>query len=541
MDASKTSFDDSDFLSKSESATHEPSSATGIFGTVSPQPAQPQEDDLLRSLLRSETPPASPASPAAQATPPPVSQTQEWSLPAPDTTPQPSASPGGFTQMFQALTNPPTASSTPATTPAAPPPSPVAPKPPSDLANLFTKISVEKSSLPDPPAQPSAQSPGEFTRMLRSLGNPAEQSASETHSPLSVETTKAAPSPGSFTQMFNAISAKPGESPQATPAMPTPRQWAPEPPQPAKQETSAPPGSFTQLFQSAQDPSGAGPQQPIPPVMPPQSAPSPAPGSFTEMFSQRSVEKTPFEDPLRSLRPEPVPERSYQFSNSPAQSSEPVPPAQGGFTQLLHALKKEESAPGQSAEPFMPPAPAPPAASPPAAGGFTQLLQTLSAEPAPRPVGQPPLAQPPAVSPMQPVFSSPPPGGGPGEFTRVISGSAFREMQGQSAAPVPPAAPAPARAGLPPMQMPQAPVYPQPPAYPQTPQMPHAGAAAPPAMPQFQPAPFAFPPAPAPPAPPPTAAPAPSKLQQYLPLILILNVFVLLVIVLILIFVLRHR
>src|SRR5271170_7253476 len=351
MGASKTPFDDPDFPGKSESATGEPSSATGIFGTVSPQPGQAKEDDLLTSLLRSENAPASPALPAAQATPPPVSQTQEWSLPAPAapaTTPQPSAGPGGFTQMFQALTTPPIASSTPAATPVAPLPSSVAPKPPSDLANLFTKISVEKSSLPEPPVQPAARSTGEFTRMLRSLGNPPEQSANETHPAPSADATKAA-SPGSFTQMFNAISAKPGESPQATPAMPTPRQWAPEPPQPAKQETSAPPGSFTQLFQSAQDPSGAGPQQPIPPVMPPQSAPSPAPGSFTEMFSQRSVEKTPFEDPLRSLRPEPVPERSYQFSNSPAQSSEPVPPAQGGFTQLLHALKKEESAPGQSA------------------------------------------------------------------------------------------------------------------------------------------------------------------------------------------------
>ena len=50
MDASKTPFDDPDFPGKSESAAGEPSSATGIFGTVS-RPARPQEDDLLRSLL----------------------------------------------------------------------------------------------------------------------------------------------------------------------------------------------------------------------------------------------------------------------------------------------------------------------------------------------------------------------------------------------------------------------------------------------------------------------------------------------------------
>jgi len=448
MDASRTPFDEPDSSSKSESAAHEPSSATRIFGAVSPRPAQPAEGDLLRSPLRKEGAPASPTPPAS---PYPVSQTQEWPTaapPAPPTNQQPSPGPGGFTQMLQALSNPP-----PAATPSAQPASPIPPKSPSDLASLFTKISVEKSPLPDPPVQPSAQNPGEFTRMLRSLGNPAEQSASKAHAPPAVEAAGAVSGPGSFTQMFNAISAKPGES---TEAAPTPRTSVPDPLQPAKQEATA------------------------------------------------------------------------------STSSESVPPAQGGFTQLLRALHQEQAPPGKPAEPLMP---APPAASNPAAGGFTQLLHSLSAEPVPPLTGQPPHAHPPAAPSIKPVFSAPPPVGGPGEFTRVIHGLALRDLQGQGAAPVPPVAAAPARPGLPPMQMSQAPAFPQAPAMPQ---IPHAGAVAPPAMPQFQPAPFAFPPAPAPP-PPPAPVPAASKLQQYLPLMLVLNVFALLVVVLIVIFLLQHR
>ena len=50
MDSSKSPFDDPDLHRKSESAASDPSSATAIFGTVSPKPAQP-EDDILKSLL----------------------------------------------------------------------------------------------------------------------------------------------------------------------------------------------------------------------------------------------------------------------------------------------------------------------------------------------------------------------------------------------------------------------------------------------------------------------------------------------------------
>ncbi len=222
------------------------------------------------------------------------------------------------------------------------------------------------------------------------------------------------------------------------------------------------------------------------------------------------------------------PPNTFQFS-SPARPQEGMPPAQGGFTQLLQALNKEE--PAKPAEPLMAPPPLQPAPAVPAAGGFTQLLQTLSAEPAPKQAGAPPV-----MPPVQPAPAAPSSSGGPGEFTRIISGSQLRDLQAQNA----PAAPAQAaRPGAPPMQFPQAPALPPAPSIPQMPAA-HGAAAPPAAMPHFQPPAFQFPPAPAPPpAPPP--APAPSKLQQYLPLILILNIFVLLVIVLILIFVLRHK
>jgi len=260
------------------------------------------------------------------------------------------------------------------------------------------------------------------------------------------------------------------------------------------------------------------------------------------MFSPRAHEKLSGEDPLNSLKSEPPPVSSFQFSSTPSRPAEPMPPAQGGFTQLLHALNQEEPA-TRADEPFIAPQPPPPMAPAPAAGGFTQLLRTLSADPVPQPVAQPPLAPPMTpltMPPIQQPASSPSMSGGPGEFTRVISGSQFREMQTQGPAaqgpPVLPQQPA-ARPGLPPMQFPPTPAFPQAPAMPQMPAA-HGGAA-PPAMPHFQPPAFQFPPAPAPPAAP--QPPAPGKLQQYLPLILILNIFVLLVIVLILIFVLRHR
>ena len=556
MDPSKSPFDDPDFPSKSESATTEPSSATAIFGTEAARPAQPPEDDLLRSLLREESKPAPADGPQAISSP--GSQTPPWT-PANQPAAAP-VSPGGFTDMFRALATPASPSTLGPASEATLGPAPVAPsasqtpqKPLPDLANVFTQVLVQKPFSPDTPAPPATVKAGEFTQMLQALSTPVEKTGNEVSPPAVPETAKAASAPSSFTQTFNSISASPSESmkpaeaeipaadPGATKAIPLPSQLGPISPQPVKPQAVSSPGDFTQMFHSAQPARESGPAQPVLPVAQ-QSVPSAGPGSFTQMFSQRTPEKTPLENALKSLRPESVPESNFQFSSSPARSPESLPPAQGGFTQLLQALNKDEPIPGHATEPLMPPTPQSSAAPSPAAGGFTRLLQTLSAEPAPRqasqpPVAQAPLAQPPLAQPFpSPPMQQPPlpapSAGAPGEFTRIISGSALRDLQGQGAAPVPPpAATPPGRPGLPPMQFPPPPVFPQA----QMPQMPHA--AAPSLMPQFQPAAFPFPQPPAPPAP----APAQGKLQQYLPLILILNIFVLLVIVLILFFVLRHK
>src|SRR5581483_2788329 len=86
---------------------------------------------------------------------------------------------------------------------------------------------------------------------------------------------------------------------------------------------------------------------------------------------------------------------------------------------------------------------APPASAPTAApgGGFTQLFRTLADEPAP--AAQPPIPAAP------PPGASVPAASGPGEYTRVISGSALRELQG-TAPPPPPSAPPPTPMTAPP-------------------------------------------------------------------------------------------
>ena len=574
MDSSKSPFDDPDLRRNSESATADASSATGIFGTVSGKP-QPQEDDFLKSLFGnlggSTTPPAdAPRTPAA----PPAS--------TPSSTP--AASPGGFTDMFQALQGSGSAASAPAAPPApASTPPNSSPSSPTDLSSVFTQVVVEKSTFP-PPSPAPVPKPGEFTQLLQTLTasaqNPERPVAPPPATTPIAATPVAAPpasappapaagpgsgpvsGPGAFTQLFSSVS-PPASSTLGAGLEPTAQIPIYSPPSPAPQPQTKPepsvrgqtgPGDFTRMFQSVTSPDEA-PPKPSPGTpafstsqwatpQPPASSPSSGPGAFTQMFAPKPLETTPAEDPLKSLRPEPVSapmhapsSGTFSFQTPPPRPLEPAPVAQGGFTQLLHALNKEEPA-AQHPEPFMPPSPPAPAAPASGMGGFTQLLRTLSAEPA-----SPPVVQPAPMPPIQPAPAPPPVSGAPGEFTRVISSSQMREMQGQSITPGPPVLPPQSAASRPPLQFPSAPAFPAAPPMPQmqTPQMPvaHPPAAAPvPAMPHFQPPAFQFPPAPAPPAPPP---PAPSKLQQYLPLILVLNIFVLLVIVVILVFVLRHH
>ncbi len=463
MHAPKAPFDKPDTPAPNQASGEGSSSATGIFGTVSPPPTR-TEEDLLASLAREQQTPAAPNPPSVQ-----------------QAAPAASSSPGEFTRMLQALTTP--AQTAPSSPPAA--------NPSEELARVFSHVSIEKK----PTAEPV---------------KPA--------------------SPGSFTQMFSTMSAASATEPAAPSA-------APPAAQPPAASPASGPGEFTKMFQGMQGQSGVSEQGSFPPLSKPSR--SAEPGAFTQMFSTHNPAVAPQGDPLKSLPPEPAPEADLKFWKDHPQPAEPGLPAQGGFTQLLQALSQEPAVKAPEAPVYAPPAAAPPA---PAVGGFTQLLRTLSSEPPAPPAAVPPLAPPPApvaappmapspivappvappmmpLSPVAPTVSS-----GPGEFTRVISGSALRDLQSQSGAPSapPPTAPV-AQPAWPPAPIPPPPAM-------------HLPQPAPPIAPQA----FAFPPTPAPP-PPAAPAPATGALQKYMPLILVLNIFLMLAIVLILIFVFHHK
>jgi hypothetical protein len=600
MDSSKSPFDDPKFPGPDESAGSNPASATGIFGKVTPPPApSTQEDDWLKSLLRTETPPDQGSVEATAVTPSPHAPAGIAPASAP-----PSNNPGSFTQMFEALgvadARPSKIESAPTSNAESAPPIPATPapaKPAADLTSVFTAISVGKSpAFVAPPATPTASAaeskPGEFTQLLQTLNTPVLKTESEPSSPPVVETPSASAEPGSFTQLFKkapAQTAAPeasfspahipeGEPPASAPvsgsgtgaftqlfqtlspdqkesskpaaAVSTPPVAAPPVATPLPQPQPAVTEGFTQMFQSLSpktEPAPMPPSASSAAFEPPEAQPKSGPGAFTQMFSQIGGQSVAQENTLASLKQESVPQSNFQFSTpapvpganpfgTSAPRPDPTSPAQGGFTQLFQALGTENKAPAKE-PPLIPSSPAAPNPAPPAAGGFTQLLRTLNADSSPPQQAAPPqMASSPA--PPSPMSSS-----GPGELTRIISGSMLREAQDQNVAPGPPVIPSggqPAGAGqpgisMPRMQMPQPPAFPKmPPGAPPVPSM-QAGGGAAPQMPHFQPPPFAFPPAPAPPV------PQPGKLQQYLPLILVVNVFVLIVVILIVVFALRHH
>ena len=486
MDATRNPFDNQDSPGKDSNAGAEPSSATGIFSTK-PAPPPPTEVDAKLPALFGQRPSASPA-----ASPYPTQ-------PAPDPAASDSPGPGEFTRMLRALTNPEPE------TPAVRAP---APRPSDDLKRSFSPVSFASTPASGPPTvieKPRPSIPP--ARSIPSYPEPAPTPAQ----------------PGAFTQMFSQMGPTP-PTPKASSAAPPFTPQAPTPPASSGQ------GEFTKIFMG-----GTG-QNEMPQQAPPQEEQPTQLGTFDRLFAGAPARPAPAAEPPRSYKPEPPAESSFHFNQPPPRAPEPSIPAQGGFTQLLRALNQEQ-APKPSAPPLAPLPPAPAPAPVPTSGGFTQLLQALSATPATPPPQAPPAypapvappAAPPmvpspmAIPPSMPPAPAPPPSSGPGEFTRIISGSALREMQGQGAPPpMPAAAPPAARPAWTP------PVAPPPPA--------------PPPAPTYAPPAFAFPPAP---APPPVAAaapaPPPTMMQKYLPLILIVNVFLMLVIVLILIFVLKHK
>lgn len=203
------------------------------------------------------------------------------------------------------------------------------------------------------------------------------------------------------------------------------------------------------------------------------------------------------------------------------------PPAQGEFTSLFRTLEEEGSRPARAAA-EMRQVIAASDSTPQVGGDFTRLLHSLSAD------------QPDAI--VLPGTSGHPPStaessSGPGEFTRIISGSMLREAQIRSTTP--PAnvgeGEGASSAGTAPSEKPPTP-FPGALASPQT---------APPANPEqlartqnTQSASSSPTPSPTPPALQPAAS---RKLQQYMPLLLIANLFVMFVVLVVVVFVLARR
>jgi len=211
------------------------------------------------------------------------------------------------------------------------------------------------------------------------------------------------------------------------------------------------------------------------------------------------------------------------------------PPAPGEFTSLFSRLENEGARPASVSEHMQPVRPAPDA-TPQFGGGFTQLLRTLSAE-------EPDvLARPGAPAPYPSTAPSP---SGPGEFTRIISGSMLREAQGRSTIPNANIAQAerashngaaPSEAS--PTPLPAAPASPPPQATPPavTPEQLMRMQNPTPAPSPLTAAPGLAAPTPAAPQP-----PAPSRLQQNMPLLLIANLFVTLVLLVVVIVLVLRR
>jgi hypothetical protein len=203
------------------------------------------------------------------------------------------------------------------------------------------------------------------------------------------------------------------------------------------------------------------------------------------------------------------------------------PPAQGEFTSLFRTLEDEGSWPARAAAEMLQVRSASDS-TPQVGGDFTRLLHSLSADQPDAIVLPETSAHPPSTA----VSSS-----GPGEFTRIISGSMLREAQVRSTTP--PAnvveGEGASSAGTAPSEKPPTP-FPGALASPQT---------APPATPEQLVRTQNIPSASSSPAPSPTLPAlqpaAPSKLHQYMPLLLIANLFVMFVVLVVVVFVLAHR
>lgn len=262
-------------------------------------------------------------------------------------------------------------------------------------------------------------------------------------------------------------------------------------------------------------------------------------GEMTAGFTQIFQSLSPTSDSGTALSQEPMLPAAEQHPSGEARRSSanpefrnPQSAREGEFTRLFQNLG-HDAAQRPAQEQSMPTwsNPAPVSQS----GGFTQLLRTLSAE-------EQEAALPPEARPIpSPYVASEPVSSGPGEFTRIISGSLLREAQGRTtptgqarrspdaipAAEIPAPTPLPVASPAMPLSVPlSAPLL--------SPEQLVAPAPAIPAPAVLVSAPPASP----------LAAPqpqAPGKLQQYVPLLLIANLFVMVLILIAVVVVLLHR
>jgi len=483
MDDSKFPFDEK---KDAGAGASDAGSVTSMFAAVdplkTPQTATASEtpkttEDLLAELLKPKAAPAVQATNPAPVVQPPVAETHK---------------PGEVTRMLEelkALTGAEAAPLQPA--PVKPPTAPpvAASLAPGEFTQIFRQIPTPKpkaapaAPAPSAPASTPASAPGEFTQFLQKMPGAGSGVAAEND----VQPAAAPSAPGSFTQMFQTL------SPGVDGASPAPLAPVASPP-----ASSSGPGAFTQMFQTLSPDAGQTPEP------------------------QRASPLPPFGEPLKPVPPVP--------SQPPVMSAPSAPSNQGGFTQLFNSLSGSglpQQGPAASAPPVDAPFSLPGAPAPQplqgGAGEFTRLMRSLSDPPPAMPGSASPPMGPPVAQPM----SQPLPQSGPGEYTRIISGSAMREAGG-GGAPFPPmapqAAPQQAAGGFAMPPVPRTPPHLAPPAM-------HPPAAGGFGMPQ----PFAPPALPA-------AAPAPQgKLQQYLPLILVVNGALLLIVVIVLVFALRHH
>jgi len=419
--------------------------------------------------------------------------------------------------------------------------------PNSPEATQTSSAKPESPSVSPAPAfsTSSTSGPGEFTQMFQALNQPqaASHAAPVAQTPqsapaLSIPETKAAPvpastpppAPGEFTRIFVKASTPSPES-QVRPDLPArPAMDTPPAPSPSKMKGFSTPGisdsasaegSFTQFFKTSAPP-------------PPKSTPAPTVQPFAPPATQApqsSTSQSPSQDWPRESNFGAAP-KQFDVGPDPNQGQTPAsspPPAAGSATGLLSALSSPGAATTAPRQPEPPPyrpesAPFYPAAPPPAepssveAGSVTRLIQRLSQVPKEAPPEQ--------VAPSTPstaaVSSGPASGAsGPGEFTRMISGSAFRagpEVPTQATPPQPvPAAAAPA-----------------PPAIP----IPAVKAPAPPPMaaPKFE-----APKIEAPKVTPPAVAAPKSKLEAMVPILLVINTFLLVVLLVVVIFAMKSK